>query len=343
MAFGPNPNPQYLVLAVIDQGGYGAQAAAPLVRNIFNYLVANPDQRRRVKTPTPASPPSQTAPDDQPAARDADDHDHARRRARRRAAATTTATTTGREAERPVGLGPMETLWPQIERLLPTVSKPARYIGGEQGSVYPEHGPGHGGLAAALPRHLRDRAAQPGPADPLRDPQRAARRAGRARLRPLGRHGGGHAGGRRAALQRGAAPAGGRLRRAGLQPVGRARLHQRRSTCIDLAGVPLHAADRGAGDALVVAGGHCAFNPEPLADFVDAFVLGDGEEVVGEINEVVGAWLARPPAERRDRDALLRGAGRARGRLRAGALRRRRTRTGAWWRPCPSTPACRPR
>ena len=36
----------------------------------------------------------------------------------------------------------METLWPQIERLLPTVSKPARYIGGEQGSVYPEHGPG---------------------------------------------------------------------------------------------------------------------------------------------------------------------------------------------------------
>ena len=42
MAFGPNPNPQYLVLAVIDQGGYGAQAAAPLVRNIFDYIVANP-------------------------------------------------------------------------------------------------------------------------------------------------------------------------------------------------------------------------------------------------------------------------------------------------------------
>ncbi len=30
----------------------------------------------------------------------------------------------------------METLWPQIERILPTVSKPARYIGGEQGAVY---------------------------------------------------------------------------------------------------------------------------------------------------------------------------------------------------------------
>ena len=47
MAFGPNPNPQYLVLAVIDQGGYGADAAAPLVRNIFNYIVANPGSPAR--------------------------------------------------------------------------------------------------------------------------------------------------------------------------------------------------------------------------------------------------------------------------------------------------------
>ena len=43
MAFGPNPNPQYVVLAVIDQGGYGAQAAAPFVRNIFDYILANPE------------------------------------------------------------------------------------------------------------------------------------------------------------------------------------------------------------------------------------------------------------------------------------------------------------
>ncbi len=59
---------------------------------------------------------------------------------------------------------------------------------------------------------------------------------------------------------------------------------------IDLAGLPIHAAERGPDDALVVAGGHCAFNPEPLADFVDAFVLGDGEEVVGEITEAIAAW-----------------------------------------------------
>ncbi len=61
VAFGPNPNPTYLVLAVIDQGGYGAQAAAPLVRNIFDYIVANP-LGAQAKTPTPASPPSLTAP-----------------------------------------------------------------------------------------------------------------------------------------------------------------------------------------------------------------------------------------------------------------------------------------
>jgi penicillin-binding protein 2 len=61
VAFGPNPNPQYVVLAVIAQGGYGADAAAPVVRNIFNYLVTNPINPTP-KTPTPANPPSQTAP-----------------------------------------------------------------------------------------------------------------------------------------------------------------------------------------------------------------------------------------------------------------------------------------
>src|SRR5271166_6209691 len=49
------------------------------------------------------------------------------------------------------------------------------------------------------------------------------------------------------------------------------------------AGMPVRSAGRDAGDPLVVAGGHCTFNPEPLADFVDAFVLGDGEEVVREM------------------------------------------------------------
>jgi penicillin-binding protein 2 len=61
IAFGPNPNPQYVVVAVIDQGGYGADAAAPLVRNIYNYLLTN-QVAPTVKTPTPSSPPSMAAP-----------------------------------------------------------------------------------------------------------------------------------------------------------------------------------------------------------------------------------------------------------------------------------------
>src|SRR5438046_3387366 len=70
--------------------------------------------------------------------------------------------------------------------------------------------------------------------------------------------------------------------------------------CIDLAGAPVRAAERGPQHPIVVAGGHCAFNPEPLADYVDVFVMGDGEEAVGEITEVVGEWKAsgRTPGSR---------------------------------------------
>jgi radical SAM family uncharacterized protein len=59
----------------------------------------------------------------------------------------------------------------------------------------------------------------------------------------------------------------------------------------------VRSADRASGP-VVVAGGHCAFNPEPLADFVDAFVLGDGEEVVGELTEVIGSWKASASTSR---------------------------------------------
>ncbi|MGN6723128.1 MAG: TIGR03960 family B12-binding radical SAM protein, partial [Marmoricola sp.] len=59
---------------------------------------------------------------------------------------------------------------------------------------------------------------------------------------------------------------------------------------LDLAGIPLHAADRGEDDPIVIAGGHASFNPEPIADFVDAAVPGDGEEVVLAITEVIREW-----------------------------------------------------
>ncbi|MDO9457212.1 TIGR03960 family B12-binding radical SAM protein [Nocardioides sp.] len=73
---------------------------------------------------------------------------------------------------------------------------------------------------------------------------------------------------------------------------------------LDLAGIPLHAADRTDADPVVLAGGHAAFNPEPVADFIDAAVLGDGEEVVLAISEVVREWKTegRPGG----RDELLR-------------------------------------
>ncbi|RYB96101.1 TIGR03960 family B12-binding radical SAM protein [Nocardioides glacieisoli] len=73
---------------------------------------------------------------------------------------------------------------------------------------------------------------------------------------------------------------------------------------LDLAGIPLHAADRGDDDPIVIAGGHAAFNPEPIADFVDAAVLGDGEEVVLAISEVVREW--KTEGEPGGRDELLR-------------------------------------
>jgi radical SAM family uncharacterized protein len=61
-------------------------------------------------------------------------------------------------------------------------------------------------------------------------------------------------------------------------------------TALDLAGIPLYAVDRGDDDPIVLAGGHSAFNPEPIADFIDAAVLGDGEEIVLAISEVIREW-----------------------------------------------------
>jgi radical SAM family uncharacterized protein len=74
-------------------------------------------------------------------------------------------------------------------------------------------------------------------------------------------------------------------------------------TELDLAGIPIHAADRREQDPIVLAGGHAAFNPEPIADFLDAAVLGDGEEIALSISEVIRQWKAeeRPGG----RDGLL--------------------------------------
>ena len=61
-------------------------------------------------------------------------------------------------------------------------------------------------------------------------------------------------------------------------------------TALDLAGIPLEAAERGDDDPIVLAGGHAAFNPEPIAGFIDAAVLGDGEQIAIAISEVIREW-----------------------------------------------------
>ncbi|GAA2095372.1 TIGR03960 family B12-binding radical SAM protein [Actinomadura alba] len=74
-------------------------------------------------------------------------------------------------------------------------------------------------------------------------------------------------------------------------------------TALDLAGIPLRAADRTDEHPIVLAGGHAAFNPEPIADFLDAAVLGDGEQVALAITEVIREW--RREGEPGGRDELL--------------------------------------
>lgn len=59
---------------------------------------------------------------------------------------------------------------------------------------------------------------------------------------------------------------------------------------LDLSGMPLLAAERGEGYPLVLGGGPCAYNPEPLADFFDAFLIGDGEDAIVEIAQCVRVW-----------------------------------------------------
>src|SRR5512133_4345900 len=61
-------------------------------------------------------------------------------------------------------------------------------------------------------------------------------------------------------------------------------------TELDLAGIPLHAQDRREHDPIVLAGGHSAFNPEPIAAFLDAVVLGDGEEIALAISAALRQW-----------------------------------------------------
>lgn len=71
---------------------------------------------------------------------------------------------------------------------------------------------------------------------------------------------------------------------------------------LDLGGIPLRSAERSEDDPLIIAGGPSVYNPEPMAEFIDAFVIGDGEEV---INEIVDMYKSSRPKAAGNRNILL--------------------------------------
>ena len=62
---------------------------------------------------------------------------------------------------------------------------------------------------------------------------------------------------------------------------------------LDLAGIPLHAADRGDEHPIVLVGGHASFNPEPIAAFIDAAIIGDGEAAVLGATDIIRDWKSQ--------------------------------------------------
>jgi radical SAM family uncharacterized protein len=195
----------------------------------------------------------------------------------------------------------MTTLWPRLEPLLASVQKPARYIGCEDGARTPRHGPGKVSWLLTYPDTYEIGLPNQGLQilyEILNERSDAVAERAYAPWSDLEAE----------------------LRAHGL-PLFSVDTHRAARdfdviafnlsaelvytnvlNCIDLAGVPVRAAERRADHPLIGAGGHCAFNPEPLADFVDFFAIGDGEEVVSEICVVIADWKA---AGRRDREDVL--------------------------------------
>jgi radical SAM family uncharacterized protein len=174
-----------------------------------------------------------------------------------------------------------------LDRILPTVSKPARYTGGEWNSVVKEWeacdvrwalafpdtyeiGMSNLGLAILYDRlNSQDGTLAERVYAPWVDMEAAMRAAGMPLFslesrRPL----------------------------AEFDVIGFSlpyeQLYTNLLNMLDLAGLPVWTAERNEGHPLVIAGGGATYNPEPLADFVDAFVLGEGEDVVFDITAAIG-------------------------------------------------------
>lgn len=67
---------------------------------------------------------------------------------------------------------------------------------------------------------------------------------------------------------------------------------------MDLAGIPIFRKDRSKEDPFIMVGGSCAYNVEPIADFVDIVVLGEGEELNREVVRAYKKWMLTDPYER---------------------------------------------
>ncbi len=193
----------------------------------------------------------------------------------------------------------MIAVWDRVEPLLARVQKPARYIGCEDGAASPRHGAEKVAWLLAYPDtyeiglpnqglqilyellNERDDAVAERAYAPWRDLELLMRQRG-VPLFSVDSH----------------------LAAAGFDLIAfnlsAELVYTNVLNMVDLAGVPVRSEERADGDPLVVIGGHCAFNPEPLAEYVDLAVLGDGEEVVGEITAVVSRWKhdGRTPGSR---------------------------------------------
>ena len=193
----------------------------------------------------------------------------------------------------------MSSLWSELEQVLDEVQKPARYIGGEDGMIVPAHHPDKAAWLLIYPdtyevglpnqglqilyeilNERSDAVAERSYA-PWTDMAKVLRDRGLP-LFSVDTH--------RPAAEFDVLAFN----------LAAELLYTNLLECIDLAGVPVRTANRSPADPLVIVGGHCAYNPEPLADFIDAAVLGDGEEVVGEITQVVAAWKASGRRDRHD-------------------------------------------
>ncbi len=75
---------------------------------------------------------------------------------------------------------------------------------------------------------------------------------------------------------------------------------------LDLSGIPIYSQERTARHPLVIAGGHAAMNPEPMHAFIDAFVIGEGEDAIQEIVNTYQAWKESGEARRELLRALAR-------------------------------------